>query len=72
MDAGGAVAYRIQRQAIQQKAQNKIMDATDFLIIHDGCGLPVELCECPDAEVRYDPVMDMFVEQTISKGGSDE
>jgi len=30
-------------------------------IIHDKCGLPVELCECPDAEVRYCPDHDRFV-----------
>ncbi len=27
-------------------------DETWVQIIHDHCGLPVELCECPDAEVR--------------------
>ena len=39
------------------------MDADSALIIHDGCGLPVELCECADAPVRYDFESDAFVEQ---------
>ena len=30
-------------------------------IIHNKCGLPVELCECPDAAVIYDWETDMFV-----------
>jgi hypothetical protein len=33
------------------------------LIIHDKCGLPVELCECPDAEVKYDYETDKFIDQ---------
>lgn len=26
---------------------------TDVIPIHDECGLPVELCECPDARVKF-------------------
>ena len=37
-------------------------NARDKLIIHDTCGLPVELCECPDATVRYDSDNDVFYE----------
>lgn len=33
---------------------------SDKLIIHDKCGLPVELCECPGARVTYDFNKDMF------------
>ena len=32
----------------------------DNLIVHDKCGLPVELCECPDAPVKYNWDTDMF------------
>jgi len=38
-------------------------DGRDKLIIHDKCGLPVELCECSDAEVVYDPELDCFVDR---------
>ena len=31
------------------------------LIIHKPCGLPVELCTCEDAVVRYDWDLDVFV-----------
>lgn len=34
------------------------------LIIHDKCGLPVELCECPDAPVVYDSEKDIFVDRS--------
>ena len=30
------------------------------LIIHDKCGLPVELCDCPDATVKYNWDKDVF------------
>ena len=36
------------------------------LIIHNICGLPVELCECPDVEVKYDWDKDVFIDK---KGG---
>jgi len=38
------------------------------LIIHDPCGLPIEFCECPDAELKYDWDTDTF---RIIKGGVD-
>ena len=41
------------------------MDSHDVLIVHNKCGLPVELCDCPDAEVRYDYDNDKF--EIISK-----
>ncbi len=28
-------------------------DAEWAQIIHNPCGLPVELCECPNAEIKY-------------------
>jgi len=31
------------------------------MIIHEDCGLPVEFCDCADAEVYYDWVNDTFV-----------
>ena len=34
----------------------------DKLIIHNDCGLPVELCECPNASVVYDWELDKFVD----------
>lgn len=34
----------------------------ESLIIHNNCGLPVELCECADAQVKYDFKTDMFEE----------
>ncbi len=39
---------------------NKGDDASDKMIIHDKCGLPVELCECPDAPVKYNSKTDKF------------
>ena len=39
------------------------MGSNDKLIIHDKCGLPVELCVCPDVPVKYDRSIDRFVEQ---------
>lgn len=33
------------------------------LVIHKKCGLPVELCECPDAPVKYDSDNDTFIEK---------
>ena len=32
------------------------------LIIHEACGLPVELCECPGAQIIYNWEADEFVE----------
>ena len=32
------------------------------LIIHNKCGLPVELCVCPDARVKYDGITDTFID----------
>ena len=43
--------------------KSKPKDLPRELIIHDKCGLPVELCECPDAEVRYDKERGVFVVQ---------
>ena len=34
--------------------------AEDKLIIHDKCGLPVEMCECSDAPVKYNSGTDRF------------
>jgi len=33
------------------------------LIIHKECGLPVELCTCKDAPIRYDWNNDKFTER---------
>lgn len=33
----------------------------ESLAIHNPCGLPVELCECKDAPVKYDWERDVFV-----------
>jgi len=30
------------------------------LIIHTPCGLPIELCECPNAELKYNWDTDTF------------
>ena len=32
---------------------NCVQKANKSLIIHNKCGLPVEFCECKDAEVKY-------------------
>ena len=42
-------------------------NAEDKLIIHDKCGLPVELCTCPDARVVYDDELDAFVDTEEEK-----
>ena len=40
------------------------------LIIHDKCGLPVELCKCEDAPVKYNSETDKFeYRQPKSKEG---
>lgn len=39
------------------------MSEINNLIIHNKCGLPVELCECTDSEVFYDSEEDVFVER---------
>lgn len=36
-------------------------DYVEILIECKKCGLPIELCECPDAKVRYDWETDRFV-----------
>lgn len=36
-------------------------DFVDVMPIHDKCGLPVELCTCPDALVKF--INGRFVEQ---------
>ena len=36
----------------------------ESLIIHNNCGLPVELCECVGAQVKYNFETDMFEEST--------
>ena len=41
-------------------------DTTDgdyVMPFHNKCGLPVELCTCPDARVVYDQETDMFVDR---------
>lgn len=38
------------------------IDPMDQMIVHTPCGLPIELCECPDAKLRYDSELDAFVE----------
>jgi len=38
------------------------------LIIHNKCGLPVELCICPDAPVTYDWENDIFIERGEDEG----
>ena len=38
-------------------------------IIHNKCGLPVELCTCPDADVKYDWEKDIFIKQKENKNG---
>ena len=37
----------------------------ESLIIHNSCGLPVELCECVDAQVKYNFETDMFEESNL-------
>ena len=43
---------------------------SDFpeLIIHDACGLPVELCTCFDAPVKYDSDLDRFIDESDYMG----
>jgi hypothetical protein len=39
------------------------MENEDWIIpIHDACGLPAELCVCPDAPVKFDPETGMFID----------
>jgi hypothetical protein len=33
----------------------------DSLIIHNKCGLPIEFCECEDAQVYYDWEIHRFI-----------
>ncbi len=33
----------------------------DKQIIHSRCGLPAELCDCPDAEIVYDWDRDTWI-----------
>jgi hypothetical protein len=51
---------------------NESANAEDKMIIHDGCGLPVELCECKDAPVRYNSVTDTFDEKPPAERNSEE
>jgi len=32
--------------------------------VHDACGLPVELCTCPDAPVVWDNELGVYVDRT--------
>jgi len=41
----------------------KCNDYIELSIIHDKCGLPVELCTCPDAPVYYDWEKGVFVDR---------
>ncbi len=34
------------------------------LLVHDKCGLPVELCTCPDARLVYDWENDVFIDRS--------
>jgi len=47
-------------------------NAEDKMIIHDGCGLPVELCECKDAPVRYNSETDTFDEKPPAERKAEE
>ncbi len=38
------------------------LDCED-LLIHEKCGLPVEVCDCPDSPVFYDWENDVFVDR---------
>lgn len=40
------------------------------MIYHSDCGMPVELCECEDAEVIYDWSDDIF--RVTGEGGEYE
>lgn len=33
----------------------------DEIIIHEDCGLPVELCECDNSPIFYDWENDVFI-----------
>lgn len=44
---------------------------SDELIIHTPCGLPVELCTCPNARVVYDWEKDAFVDRRDPNRGND-
>ena len=38
-------------------------DSPDEQPIHTACGLPVELCTCPDAPIKYYSDTDMFEQE---------
>jgi hypothetical protein len=38
-------------------------DEITELLIHTPCGLPVELCTCPDARLVYDWERDVFIDR---------
>jgi len=42
------------------------MDEITELIIHDDCGLPIELCKCNVVEVIYDEDTDLYCETKLS------
>lgn len=46
-------------------------NAEDKIIIHNTCGLPVELCDCPDAPVKYDFESDIFKDISQCIGGDE-
>ena len=39
----------------------------DNQIIHNKCGLPIELCECEDAEIKYNWDKDCFEVKELPK-----
>lgn len=41
--------------------EDEEIDKMNQEIIHDGCGLNVELCVCPDATIKLDEENNVFI-----------
>lgn len=41
-----------------------MMTLPNEMPIHNACGLPAELCVCPDAPVKYDPETGLYRDMT--------
>lgn len=52
--------FRVERE--EKKPGPSIIDE---IPVHDACGLPAELCTCPDAPVVWDNERGVFVDRVI-------